>query len=470
VHIAVIAGNDEALKELIAAGATLDVFDKSRWTPLHHATLLGREKQVEMLMRAGANVTCESLTGGTIRDILSCLKPFDREESAPIPLLGERGEKRLTQGEFKQLTGATFVLETHLTPEMMFGEWKDAVPYKSELPFEEKYTKQYGSFCQNPPVHRLKKVTHDSRGAALLSSPGLGLFASRNFKCGELIGEYKGFFTTERTVNLFALAYKNGKGIDALAHRNDIPHINDGFINVVLIPGRCIAGLSVRDLFVTADKINADDQFCWNYGHIPHLKVGFPYAELRPKEARAFMKQHKLIDLEECLDKVAEKTCSFEEYVKAEKFRYILQTPSVIFLMVFDGTIGLDICIELLATSVSMNYITREEIEPLVSLPEVVNECIKMRQLLQKAMPCLTKKYDPWITSLPARAGLAFALDMARHANTYLLRLMTKLYGKIVEEQALQTYWDMMEEAQLKLIKRHLERLTQFIESNRQHL
>ncbi len=457
VHIAVIAGNDEALQALIDQGAKLDVFDKSKWTPLHHATLLGRVKQIKMLVDAGASQTLESLTGGTCNDMLRCLESVDKKESTPIPLLGEEGDKRMGLGEFKQLTGATFLSETHVTPELMFREWEDAVPYEAELPLETEYAKQYRSFCVNPPIHRLKKVIHDSRREVLVSSPGMGLYANRKYQCGELMGEYKGLFTTGNTVSAYALAYKNGKGVDALKYRNEIPQINDGFINVVLMPGRCLAGLSARDLFVTADVVNMGEQFCWNYGYSPRLKIGSPYAELRPKEAREFIKHHKISDLVKCLEKSGKRTCSFEEFTKAEKFRYILQTPSVIFLMIFDGTILLKEGEELLKISVKMDCITDEEVLSLASLFTTVKECIDMRQRIEKMMPCLTKKYDRWITSLPARAGLFFGLEMATKANNVLAQIIKKQCAKEISgEQSLLVYWNTMERSHLEVIEKHL--------------
>ena len=464
VHIAVIAGNDEALQALIDQGAKLDVFDKSKWTPLHHATLLGRVKQIKMLADAGANQMLESMTGGTCHDMLCCLESVDKKESISIPLLGEEGDKRLTFGEFKQLTGATFLSETHLSPELMFREWEDAVPYKAVLPLEAEYAKQYRSFCLNPPIHRLKKVIHNSRGEILASSPGLGLYANRKYHCGELMGEYKGLFTMGNTVSAYALAYKNGKGVEALKYRNEIPQINDGFINVVLMPGRCIAGLTARGLFVTADVVNVGEQFCWNYGYSPHLKIGFPYAELRPKEAREFIKHHKTSDLVECLEKSGKRTCSFEEFVKAEKFRYILQTPSVIFLMIFDGTIHLKEGEALLKISVTMDCITDEEMLPLASLIITVKECIDMRQRIEKIMPCLTKKYDQWIASLPARAGFVFGLEMATKANSFLLQIIKKQSAKeMTAEQSLLLYWNTMERSHLEVIEKHLRFLANIV-------
>ena len=78
--------------------------------------------------------------------------------------------------------------------------------------------------------------------------------------------------------------------------------------------------------------------FLWNYG--PQEVKLIPSVELRPKEAREFIKREKIGELAECLETLKRgENQSFQDFVRAEKFRYILRTPFNLFRMVFDGSI-----------------------------------------------------------------------------------------------------------------------------------
>ena len=65
IHSAVGGGDVEAVKEFLAAGADVNVKDKSRFTPLHWASISGHKEAVELLIDNGADVNAMRGGGGT---------------------------------------------------------------------------------------------------------------------------------------------------------------------------------------------------------------------------------------------------------------------------------------------------------------------------------------------------------------------------------------------------------------------
>jgi hypothetical protein len=51
---------------------------------------------------------------------MRCLAPIQRDGNTHLHLLGELGTKKLTYDEFFSLTHATYLFETHLTPDQLF--------------------------------------------------------------------------------------------------------------------------------------------------------------------------------------------------------------------------------------------------------------------------------------------------------------------------------------------------------------
>lgn len=439
LHVAVICDNVAAVRALVAAKVDLDRRDSKGWTPLQHAALLGRTRCITHLICANAGVSVENQLGGNYRDIVRCLAPVQRADSTPIKIVGEEGQT-LTFGDFKRLTGATYLRETHLTPELMFEQWEHT-PKPHEYPFVENYAREYRNFCLLPPTHQLKKVTCDSGNKPLTFSPGLGLFATDDIFKGILIGEYKGLFSKNSQPNEYSLADDDGTGVDAQNYRNEFALANDGFPNIVLVPARGIGGLSTRDLFVAADPIERGEQLCWNYGFLPLLKWMRPYVELRPEEMREFISTDDLKYLVQCSRKVGQRTCSFDEFVIGEKFRYIVQTPSAVFLMIFDKI--------LTPEEVEEFIICDEMSEPYKQLLEVARSCLKMKAKLLESIP-----YAQWIRSLPARAGIAFTLEAAKRANQLLTKFSTK------PKKELLALWNRFTSVQQSEIEKHVAAVT----------
>jgi hypothetical protein len=373
------------------------------------------------------------------------------------------GKTRLTHGEFKRMTGAVFVNETQLIPMMMLSEWENSKAPEYELPCEKEYASRYRDFCMKPPVHCLKLVTHDSQGRKLTSSPGLGVCASCDHQQGAMMGEYRGFLRINLKLNSYTLGDSGGTGIDAQDCRNEVPCINDGFPNLILVPVRGVAGLSTRDLFAAASDIKAGEELCWNYGFNPPFKLSSPYAELRPKEVRDFIKKHPIEKLYLCIEKVSNRTCSFDELCIGEQFRYVLETPSVIFLMIFDGTISVEVGGRFLKTSaeaaLAMDASSGQHMLQMRMIPKIVQDSLNMKQLLTKEFPCLAEKFDQWIKSLPARAGMISALGLSSFSNVFLFKLVQKFCKDTVKisEETLLGVWDIFEKDQCEKIQEYLQ-------------
>lgn len=424
VHLAAItaaSGDFGALKileKLIAAGVNLNAQDAGGWTPLHHAALWRHPYVITLFKEAHANQTVISKTGGTYQNILGLLGWNEKEPSDPIDLYGEQKGVKLTGRKFQELTGARFVNEMQCTPHQLLSQWRwshEHVPVGQSFLF----TNSILSKLTIPPIHQMKKVIQDSSGHPLSHSPGYGLFAATNLNPGDYIGEYLGAWEDYLTPSPYSLACEIGGGIEAKDERNGIPVINDGFPNVILVPVDNYKGLQRRDFFVTSEKVQEGDQFCWNYGFSIHQKVIGPYAELRPKEARAFIKQYSVEKLAKCLERVGERVCSFEEFVIAERFRYLLGTPSVIFLMMIDQTITVKEGKALLDHSLTSNCISTYEIRSFKSIPEMAQQCINLQKKLAP-YPDLARQYIGYILSLPGQFGLICAMEGTSMMNNLI--------------------------------------------------
>ena len=65
IHDAAAAGDIEAVKQHLAAGADVNVMDEDGWIPLHYATANDHKELAELLIAKGANVNAKSDEGGT---------------------------------------------------------------------------------------------------------------------------------------------------------------------------------------------------------------------------------------------------------------------------------------------------------------------------------------------------------------------------------------------------------------------
>ncbi len=432
LHIAAITSNVEAAEQLIRAGAEVNCRDSEKWTPLHHAALAGNQVMIDLLLRSGADCMAETSLGATFQNLTELLHP---PQSAPRIFWrdAEGVENLLSRDGFHKLTTAHFTSENVACEQQLFSYWNSfpKVALQDELVFANEFKQKYLEQLEMP-VHAMSKVWHDSEGAKLISSPGLGLFAKKPFEAKEIIGEYLGVVSQSNGSNVSDLIT-----IDATAHRNEIPIINDGFINCVMIPVHGVRGLPTREIMVAAEPIGKGDQFCWNYGFHP-TKMG-PYVELRKKEVRKFVKTCNFQEMAHLLTRVGVSgNVRFEDFIKAEKFRYILCTPSLIFLLGLEGVLNDARVKELHTLSYLLQIFPVNTHPELRSIPDVVRISRELINKLQCCFPRLSKAYYQFLLDLPARGGITVTLDFANQAHAAI----TSKLKHIAKDIDLTERWD----------------------------
>lgn len=323
-------------------------------------------------------------------------------------------QKQITQEEFQSLTQATFIDENIVSQEDLFKDWHTPIDTIDELPFTHIIAEKLKQF--SPPLHILQRVTHDSNGTTLPHSPGFGLFAHSPIEQGAIIGEYQGVIEQDTQSNEY-LMYN----VNSLTYRNEIPHINDGFINVVRILVHNSKGLPDRRLFVAAEKIAPGEQFCWNYG-LHKVKLG-PYTELRPKETREFLKKENIDDLLQHLERFAiAGDCSnfdFETFVPVEKIRYILETPAVLFTLLYDGTLHESNSKKVLINNYMLNADLKENLPKLKILHAIALESKKIKERFN-LLPKMAATYDLYLLTLLAKEGVFIILNLVPIINKFL--------------------------------------------------
>lgn len=427
LHVAVISNNFEVAQKLLEARVSPNSCDTSYWTPLHYAALLSNHKMMQLLIAYDAKKNMRTNRGATCEDIWNLIH-LPSSNSSKIRLIWqEEGRRRtLTRGEFQKLTSAEFIEENHTTPDQLWVEWSDFTSLRDEFPFTAEFAQKYDK-CSEFPIHVLSRVTKDAQGNPLLKSPGMGLFAACPMERGQIIGEYRGIIGEHSLSDPFLL-----EKTSALTYRNEIPLINDGFINVVQVPIFDKRGLSKRYLFITANTILEGEQFCCSYG-FPGCKLG-PYVELRPQETREFIKGANLEELIRCLMiSITSKKCSFEEFVLAEKFRYILETPALLYAMILDGTLSTLEAKNLFAISYRMNCIDQNAPKGLNKLVEIATDSYKIHQRLLKVFPKMASAYDQYFKALLAKEGIILTLYLAEKTNKFMMSRLSIVEADLMQ-------------------------------------
>ena len=79
IHEAAEAGNIEAVKQYLAAGADVNAKDDNGWTPLHAAAREGHKEIAELFIANGADVNAKTVYGNTPLDLAK-----DKSETADL--------------------------------------------------------------------------------------------------------------------------------------------------------------------------------------------------------------------------------------------------------------------------------------------------------------------------------------------------------------------------------------------------
>ncbi|MES2504500.1 MAG: SET domain-containing protein-lysine N-methyltransferase [Myxococcota bacterium] len=322
VHKAVLAGNLKALKDLAADGAKIDGLARSGFTPAHFAALAADRKMLDTLYDLGASRTVRDANGGTPDEIWN----RTHIEDAQVNLWNDElsAVEAITGEEFTSRTGARFVTSIKISPLTLAKEWMDGfrpVPSGVIAAFKDGITKSYRSFeADRSPKLYIKKVD---------DAVGYGLFASQDFKKGDIIAEYEGeWMRKPPTVD----SDYNTPNVDGAHLRGYAAFAAHGLPNAFHTQHPKTGGLQMVEVLVASRDIKAHEAIMWNYG--THEIIWEMYKEQSPAKLDAHILKNGL--------KFASTGFSWENMDNQNIFVYVMQTPTVFFRLLFEQRIPAD--------------------------------------------------------------------------------------------------------------------------------
>lgn len=448
LHIAVISGNQNAVEGLVETGVQIDGLDKFHWAPIHHAALLGHTAILAFLLEKGADVRVTTNRKATYQTIqgLVCQSAYKVDKLTRLFWKDETGScSRLTNGAYLEKTRAEFLEEYKATQIQIFQTWRALDKTAWEFPFIANLKREYESYLQNPLSHVLAKVTENSSGAALPFSPGLGIFAKEDVVAGQVLGEYFGKIVDDENSVQDKEYLLND--VDGRYYRNEVAQINDGFCNTIILTLYDERGLFNRYILVAIDSIKAGEQFCWNYGFGHGVKEG-PYMELRPKEIREFIKEHAMDYLVECHNKTLAKKASLEEFGLAEKFAYLLDSPSVLFSLALEEALTTQESLLIQQTYIQTRLAENCPTDPLFyEMTTIAQECISLyEKLVDYDFPETASFYRSYVRALPEKELFLRALDLIGALNEYVTEYLDE-YAETTDKAFLTSLQEGISEA-----------------------
>lgn len=340
LHYWVKHGNIKKAEELLLNGVSANALDHKKWTPLHHATVLKNQSMCDLLMQYGGDESIPNDCGATAKDIYWFIIGVKKvNDCTKTTLLLNKDNKPISCKDYYELTKSRYITEQIVKSEIFIKEWKRDSP-EVQYPFINELKEKYVHFSQGQKnTHVLKEADTDDMGCALVSSPGLGLFATRFYAPGDIVGEFFGKLKPSFTASLSSINLGDGNIIDSLSFSNEMSRVNDGWPNITPISIDACSGRQNRIIFVATEPINEGEQFIYNYGFHP-CKLE-PYQEIRPKALKEFTEQHDIDTLIKTLGNKLKKyqEITFEEYCQIDKIRYIYCTLSVCFKLITQGVI-----------------------------------------------------------------------------------------------------------------------------------
>lgn len=460
LHVAVISNNAQAVQLLLSANVDVNTKDHKGWTPFHHAACWGNLDMLNALRRHGADKKALTSTGGTYEDILCLTNKIVR--FSPINLLSAEGTL-FTPEQYKAITNSEYVAELYVSRIRMIQDWSQDVPKIGIYPFTETFRRKYHEFLAAPLTHCLARVTHDNDANELSMSPGLGLFATQSIPVAAVIGEFTG------RLNPFGASVSKfqcgNDGTNAEKFSNGPTRVNRSFPNVAVIRVYNERGLPFREVMISISLIPEGEekfaQICWNYGF--NETCGGPYIELRPNALRSFLRMHPLSHLFKCvLDDLSDRCNSFEDFILAEKFRYILQTPSNLFILALEGFINLETAQKLLAAAYDFQLINKDAPNLLPTTVKEAGQCLKCASIMRQYNSSVADEYLQYFKTLPERVGIVPSLKIARQSNDFFLKsfVQKKLIWECLpptdQADVMRKLWDGAKDKNNEALKRNL--------------
>lgn len=408
LHIAVISDNFSALEKLVNAGVVPHPRDVRGWTPLHHAALLSHLSMMEYLISHGANRNLTTSRGATADDIWTLSHLPTVTGTDDIWLMWQENDKRemLTQAKLQKLTHSTFIKENLAAPQFLWEDWHTPKRMDEAFSFAKEFIPQYQEFRKNPPLHNLKRVTTDSQGRLLPYFSEIGLFASKNLSRCQVIGEYRGEYSENPKDNVFVLG-----SIDATLYRNDMPFMNDGFGNVVGIIINDVHGLPKRSIFITTEMIKEGDQLVWNYGGAKFKRE--TYCEIRAKEIRTFITATNITEAVNELRSTHPDSYTFETVILHDRFRYILDTPSVLFSLIYENLLKQTDIEKIM----ELDHCNHEDIENHSLIIKQALASKKIKEQLTVMFPKIAKIYDSYLKDQLEKEGVNVFINITNSLN-----------------------------------------------------
>lgn len=423
LHVAALSANKIAFIKLLNCGANPNACDRRGWTAAHHLAFLGirdlaefttalRGKGADFSIKNDLHATADKLyklTSPQIALLVPCYW-LDRIDS---PL-----KQQFDHKQYSRRTNSLYITENFIDPCYLVENWrrpKEAV--QGQFPFTQEIAGQYAAYKRSPPKHTLAPVSTDSSGAKLPVSPGLGLYSDGTFPARRIVGEYVGKLSKDNTEG----AYTTIGGWDAEEYSSPATRINSSFPNVAMMrlpADDGIEGLPYRIVFVSLDEVSG--QFCWNYGGHHPLKFG-PYVEQRPKEMRDFIRNNDTNRLvASLLQEIGDRCQDWQTYAESEKLRYIIQTPSALFLLTLEGVLPAEASQKLLGVAFMCSLLSENK-----DSSRCVAVAAALRGLCQK-FACsaseISADVEKFFQRLSARLSLADLLDTAESTTKRLAR------------------------------------------------
>lgn len=397
--LAVMHRDIQKVTNLVALGVKLDPRDVHGCTPLHYAALQQDATIIALLQAAGKTqgIALDLIVnhaGQTPQALFERTLATQSEDGEVVFL--HKKETAIVEGtakEFRELTGASFVQRSLITPAGMVKEWVRTAKEKTALAVIEQGRKPLQNLEANRPRLFISQTGKDT---------GLGLFTDMDLPQGAWLTTYNGkigeFNNADDPDYLL-------EPVDGKLFRNLGPMANDSFPNCCFESIFYIDGLFQMTILKTIRPVKRGEQLTVHYGTEHGVKKN--HRELKCDEMEAYFRSGKRKTLMEIVTNGILNNNSEEKEIG----EYLSSTSSSVFHLYLKGVVDWkDLChfwsflVELLPGDQS-------------SLVRIVQSFFKQYDINQSLKDALTQ----------------FNLENSIVATTFVLRYL----GKTAKEQTL---------------------------------
>tara|TARA_A100001015_G_scaffold285805_1_gene353750 strand:- start:734 stop:1516 length:783 start_codon:yes stop_codon:yes gene_type:complete len=242
----------------------INALDEQGQNLLHKAVLAGKGKQVQKLLDCGAQETKRNLWGASAKDLATYLSlPFfqrPKEEAKGVSFYDKEGNyKNVLPKNTQEVFGFSYVHQLRFR--------KASELFKLACGFFKMENEEYRTNGKAYLENEVEEPEHDLSIRWIDETFGYGCFAEREYRPGQLVGEYTGLVMPESSCdpdNLYHFEYVQGWYIDAQKFGNWMRFINHGEPNVNAIYA-IYKGVG-HILFIAWKHIEKGQQLFYNYG------------------------------------------------------------------------------------------------------------------------------------------------------------------------------------------------------------